>query len=299
MNFMSRLAAIRQHQQNQQLLHQQNQQVLANREGASKDDHHQQPQKSGSQSAPSSLRQSVKALGGGGGSSPAMSLVQPVAQMALKHLFSSLGQQAAAQQAQADAAEQQHQRHHRQRQQRSSSSLPSVPSMPSMLPPAAAPAEAAARQESIEGSGSAPVGVAALPPIGYQQQQQQQQQQQLSNAPNMEQLAGAADSSGRPMRSLPIGGQAPESLQQVQPINDQEVSESYGQMPAYHMPDHPPHYGGGGGPSGHYESPHKKEKGITFHFGGGPIGGGTQLITSPMGIFRHLMIPLMPSPRGK
>jgi len=110
-------------------------------------------------------------------------------------------------------------------------------------------------------------------------------------------LAPAADdqqAAGRSMRSLPIGAHAPANQQQMQPAptNDQDTSESaYGPMPAYE-----PHYAGP--PPAPYQDD-KRTKGITFHFGGGPIGGGTQLITSPMGIFRHLMIPLLPNPRGK
>ena len=38
-------------------------------------------------------------------------------------------------------------------------------------------------------------------------------------------------------------------------------------------------------------------KGVTLHFGGGPMGGGGQLMTSPLGIFKTLLLPLMPKPR--
>lgn len=38
-------------------------------------------------------------------------------------------------------------------------------------------------------------------------------------------------------------------------------------------------------------------KGLTLHFGGGPVGGGTQLMTSPVGIFKTLLLPLLPKPR--
>lgn len=38
-------------------------------------------------------------------------------------------------------------------------------------------------------------------------------------------------------------------------------------------------------------------KGLTFHFGGGPMGGGGQLMTSPVGIFKTLLLPLLPKPR--
>lgn len=115
----------------------------------------------------------------------------------------------------------------------------------------------------LQAAGSAPVASAALP-----------------------------DASSRNMRSL--SGAGPSEVGQ-EPL---EVQESYaGPQPAYHMGGGGGGYGGGGQ---HYQSEHdKKSKGITFHFGGGPIGGGTQLITSPMGIFKHLMIPLMPNPRGE
>jgi len=39
------------------------------------------------------------------------------------------------------------------------------------------------------------------------------------------------------------------------------------------------------------------DKGITLHFGGGPVGGGGQIVTSPIGIFKSLMLPLLPKPR--
>ena len=38
-------------------------------------------------------------------------------------------------------------------------------------------------------------------------------------------------------------------------------------------------------------------KGLTLHFGGGPMGGGGQLMTSPVGIFKTLLLPLLPKPR--
>ena len=42
----------------------------------------------------------------------------------------------------------------------------------------------------------------------------------------------------------------------------------------------------------------KSEKpGIQLSFGGGPMGGGGQLKTSPMGIFKTLLLPLLPKPR--
>lgn len=38
-------------------------------------------------------------------------------------------------------------------------------------------------------------------------------------------------------------------------------------------------------------------KGLTLHFGGGPMAGGGQLMTSPVGIFKTLLLPLLPKPR--
>lgn len=35
-------------------------------------------------------------------------------------------------------------------------------------------------------------------------------------------------------------------------------------------------------------------KGLTLHFGGGPVGGGGQLVTNPVGIFKTLLLPLLP-----
>lgn len=251
--FMSRLA--RRQPSEQQQLHQdqmalQQQQVLASRASTKEEPRKLQPIPDQPQDS-SLLDTAVKALG------PKGRLIQPVAQMALKNLFSSLGQQAAAQQAEADAREQQQQQ--RSQQQRSSQQA-----APQQTP------EVATAQEQLAAAGSSPAAVLAESPQG-----------------------------ARSMRSLPIGAQAPVSQRQMQPIAmasagpDQEAQESYGQMPAYHMA---PQYGGGGGE--HYQGDHdKKTKGITFHFGGGPIGGGTQLITSPMGIFKHLMIPLLPNPR--
>lgn len=282
-SLVSRLVASRRQPQEQQQARGANQQVLANRDSAAKEDrNHHQPEQQRHTST--SIISGAKSLG-------PRSLVQPVAQMALKHLLSSISQQAesmsrqaAAQQAQLDAAELHHQRQHR--------SSP-VPMAPSQSAQAAAQAIAptglnqpTAGQDSLQGAGSSPVGMAALPPQSVLSANQQ-------TGPD-----GSGAASARSMRSLPIGAQAPASQQQVQSINDQEVQESYGQMPTYQMAEYG-HGGGGGGGYGQYDNSDKKSKGITFHFGGGPIGGGTQLITSPMGIFKHLMIPLMPNPRGK
>ncbi|KAG9509899.1 hypothetical protein GZH46_01574, partial [Fragariocoptes setiger] len=74
-------------------------------------------------------------------------------------------------------------------------------------------------------------------------------------------------------------------------FGDQEAQESsyapVGHMPAYNYGPH----------ESYDDGPDKKSKGFTFHFGGGPIRGGSQLITSPMGIFKNLMLPLLPNPR--
>ena len=50
---------------------------------------------------------------------------------------------------------------------------------------------------------------------------------------------------------------------------------------------------GGRGPYGAASN----DKGLTLHFGGGPIGGGGQIVTSPIGIFKTLLLPLLPKPR--
>jgi len=237
-NLYARFANGEQQQQHPMMLgHQQARHVLANRNGV------ETPQ------PPSSVKQP-------------RGLVHPVAQMALRHLFSSLGQQSSVsggggQQAAAEPAS-------------GGQSRPAIAA-------AAAGSAAATPSEHLQALGSAPAASAALPPP-----------------------VPALELAGRTMRSLPIGGSPAEQQQQQQlQASDQEVQESYGQMPAYHMPaagyGHQQHYG-----ADHYQSEHdKKSKGITFHFGGGPIGGGTQLITSPMGIFKHLMIPLLPNPRGE
>ena len=47
----------------------------------------------------------------------------------------------------------------------------------------------------------------------------------------------------------------------------------------------------------HVASESAPSKGLTLHFGGGPVGGGGQLITSPVGIFKTLLLPLLPRPR--
>ena len=39
------------------------------------------------------------------------------------------------------------------------------------------------------------------------------------------------------------------------------------------------------------------DKGLSIGLGGGPSAGGAQLITSPMGIFKSLLLPLLPRPR--
>lgn len=196
------------------------------------------------------------------------SLVQPVAQMALKHLFNSLAQGSVSVNAGGAA--------------------------------------------SGGGSGHRTAAETAAAVISSSSETQQR-----SIAPQGDVMQAAASGSssselaapmtqGRALRSLPIGaapapGQHPPSVASSGQSDQDTAESSYGgHMPAYHMGGggYGGGYGGGGGDN--YQSEHdKKSKGITFHFGGGPIGGGTQLITSPMGIFKHLMIPLLPNPRGK
>ena len=50
------------------------------------------------------------------------------------------------------------------------------------------------------------------------------------------------------------------------------------------------------GGEGTYQEP-APPQGLTLHFGGGPMGGGGQLMTSPLGIFKTLLLPLLPRPR--
>lgn len=192
-------------------------------------------------------------------------IVHPVAQLALRHLLNSIGQQ----QANAVAASKQ--------------SGANEPRARSMAAPLNSNNQVSnqAPTDAMQVAGSAPAISDALPSIG---------------GPLLASPTPDNASTGRSMRSLPIG----DKLAAGQASQDQETQESYGQMPAYHMPagygDSGGHHYDGDG----YQSDHdKKSKGVTFHFGGGPIGGGTQLITSPMGIFKHLMIPLLPNPRGK
>lgn len=285
-DLMARMAANRRHQLEQQL---QSRQMMANRNGGSSGSEESAKGEKQETSSKRSILSSVSKV------LRPRNLVQPMAEKAFNHLLSSFGQQAAAQQAEIESSSATE-----EDEQRSSASQPaSAPSVSSASAAAAAvaapPAGAASSQlatatsaainnqqamETLQGSGSAPIASAALPPVGGQL------------------LQTAADSSSsRAMRSLPIGASAPALPQQVT-ISDQEVQESYGQMPTYQMAGGD-HYGGRGGHNYHQPDHDKKSKGITFHFGGGPIGGGTQLITSPMGIFRHLMIPLLPNPRGK
>lgn len=55
---------------------------------------------------------------------------------------------------------------------------------------------------------------------------------------------------------------------------------------------------GGNKGGGHYQGQESDpSKGLTLHFGGGPMGGGGQIMTSPVGIFKTLLLPLLPKPR--
>lgn len=167
------------------------------------------------------------------------------------------------------------------------------------------PLQVASSRNSFEGPAAAAAvapsmvapAAASLPMISEHQQHPTLQQQEAAGGG-----LSAAGSEPRAQVMLQGGEQAPA-------VADQEVQESYGQMPTYQMAEggyegghgapYPPHHGGYGGGGGYAGDQDKKSKGITFHFGGGPIGGGTQLITSPMGIFKHLMLPLLPNPRGE
>jgi hypothetical protein len=66
-------------------------------------------------------------------------------------------------------------------------------------------------------------------------------------------------------------------------IGESHVPQESHAMPSYQFER---------GHSSHGESP-----GVQLNFGGGPMGGGGQLMTSPMGIFKTLILPLMPKPR--
>lgn len=238
--------------------------VLTNRNGIE-----QQPQSTTSSSS----------VGGSQKSSSA--LIQPMAQLALKHLLGSLAGQREAKTA-ALSSPPSHQR------SASESPAASLLAAQKSQSKSTSPNELPSSGDLMQANDGALKQPAALTPsIGSQSGQQQIEQQQLQFV------------------------QQPQSSS----TNDQEVQESYqqnSQMPIYHMMPEgppagyhqpPPAYGGGGyggggyGGGASYEPDDKRTKGITFHFGGGPIGGGTQLITSPMGIFKHLMLPLLPNPR--
>lgn len=227
-------------------------------------------------------------------------LIHPVAQMALRHLFNSLRDQSPLQRGQSEPA--------------------------SAAPSQSASSEAASLDQESRSMPIVGAAQSAMSPSSSTLNQQipnkqysvatdpmQVEAASLSSVRTPQLATGAATapgtdpSTGRQMRSLPIGAAASSVIPQQQLLTsasqDMATAESYNSMPAYYMGGS----GGGGGEGAgyhyggnNYESEHdKKSKGITFHFGGGPIGGGTQLITSPMGIFKHLMIPLLPNPRGE
>lgn len=255
----NRLQDIQRLQQLQQQ-QQQQRQVLANRNGL------ETPPAAASQASPSPVSVSVRTPKG---------LIHPVAQMALRHLFNSFRDQPLQQRGILEPT---------------SAVAPSQPSQTSSL---------GDNQESVSMAQPAAVSSAAASaalPKAYPNGDQMQVEG--SNLAPMRVGANTDASTGRQMRSLPIGAAASSVIPQQQLLtSSQEMSESYSNMPAYYMSggEGGHHYGGN-----NYESDHdKKSKGITFHFGGGPIGGGTQLITSPMGIFKHLMIPLLPNPRSE
>lgn len=66
-------------------------------------------------------------------------------------------------------------------------------------------------------------------------------------------------------------------------IGESQVPQESHAMPSYQLE------------RGH--TSHGDHPGVQLNFGGGPMGGGGQLMTSPMGIFKTLILPLMPKPR--
>lgn len=120
----------------------------------------------------------------------------------------------------------------------------------------------------------------------YNQQQQAQQHHQQQS--HQQPVAAASNYAPvfEPINNQPI--QRPN-----QEINrDGYVAQESGPPPlvdfsAQTLPDDEP--------EGYQES--APAKGLTFHFGGGPMGGGGQLMTSPLGIFKTLLLPLLPKPR--
>lgn len=76
-------------------------------------------------------------------------------------------------------------------------------------------------------------------------------------------------------------------------INNREsyVAQESAPLLDFHASQVPPEEESGG----YQES--SPAKGLTFHFGGGPVGGGGQVMTSPLGIFKTLLLPLLPKPR--
>lgn len=194
-------------------------------------------------------------------SSPSKAFIPPMAQMALRHLMSSMSQ-------------------------------PQVGAAPSAVPNVV-DARSSDGVSMFSSSSSSSSSNSNNKQASQSSSELQESQQILS--------AKSASDGAQP------GSQASQQQPQIQ-FGDQDVQESYNQMPVYHMHEPPPpppppvHYGGEGIPAppyGHQPDHDKRTKGVTFHFGGGPIGGGTQLITSPMGIFKHLMLPLLPNPRGE
>lgn len=137
----------------------------------------------------------------------------------------------------------------------------------------------------------------------YQQQQQQQQlqqqaQQDYHHRHHFQQEAQApyppvgASSNYAPIFE-PNNNNQPNQRPNQQAINrDSYVAQESNSAPlidfsAQTLPDNED--------EGYAES--APAKGLTFHFGGGPMGGGGQVMTSPLGIFKTLLLPLLPKPR--
>ena len=122
---------------------------------------------------------------------------------------------------------------------------------------------------------------------GVQQHQQQQHQQQQSGVQGfqMNHLGQQQQLIGRDYQMTS------ESFPRPAFINNRDsyVAQESAPLLDFHASKVPEESGG------YQES--SPQKGLTFHFGGGPMGGGGQVMTSPLGIFKTLLLPLLPKPR--
>ncbi|XP_053212057.1 uncharacterized protein DDB_G0283357-like [Panonychus citri] len=130
-------------------------------------------------------------------------------------------------------------------------------------------------------------------PQGVQQQQAQQQQQQPgTQGYQMNHLGQQQQQQGPNGQQVGRDYQmAAESFPRPSFINNRDsyVAQESAPLLDFHASQVPEESGG------YQES--TPQKGLTFHFGGGPMGGGGQVMTSPLGIFKTLLLPLLPKPR--